>query len=244
MLNLKGLRYLLLQVRKSDDPMRSQEIDCFARVLHCDTDQIRTLDLRNELPSRRTLDDFDVVLLGGSGHYGATDDEPWLLRALDCMREIHHIAKPTFASCWGFQAMSRAMGGEVIKDLRRAELGTHQLFLTDAGRDDPVFMCLGSRFEAQVGHEDCVVRLPEDAIRLASTQLVENQAFRFEDKPIWCTQFHPELDRAALLQRVRTYPEYVERIAGMPFEQFAEVCHDTPETEALLLCFVRIVFGD
>ena len=76
------------------------------------------------------LRDADMLLLGGSGHYSAAGEGEWLERALDCMREIHRLAKPTFASCWGFQAMARAMGGRCVHDLPNAEVGTIEVELT------------------------------------------------------------------------------------------------------------------
>jgi GMP synthase (glutamine-hydrolysing) len=42
---------------------------------------------------------------------------------------------------------------------------------------------------------------------------------------------------------VQTYPQYIERIAGLPPERFPEMIRETPETEALLKRFVRLVFG-
>ncbi|NIL96028.1 MAG: type 1 glutamine amidotransferase [Planctomycetales bacterium] len=237
------LRFLLLQVRNPADPMRRQEVRCFNRVLQCNGDQITPWDLLAGPPAAADLDAHDAVLLGGSGHYSATSSDPWIDPVLDCLRDIHRTSKPTFASCWGFQAMARAMGGEVIKDMQRAELGTHWLHLTPAGHNDPIFSPLGEIFGGQMGHEDRVSRLPADAVRLASTDLVENQAYRFEGKPIYCTQFHPELNLADLIGRVNQYPEYIRRICGMPPERFGELLEDTPDTEKLILRFVNHVFG-
>ncbi len=238
-----SLRYLLMQIRNSNDPMRQHEVECFARVLRCKPEQIGVFDLLRFAPTRRQLDEVDMLLLGGSGHYSAAGQGEWIQRALDGLRLVHDLGKPTFASCWGFQAMARAMGGRVIHDPPHAELGTHELTLTPAGRLDPIFSPLGRVFRGQMGHEDCVVQLPQDATLLASTDLVENQAYRFNGKPIYCTQFHPELRKADLLERLRTYPEYVQRIAGLTVENFAELCEDTPESESILRRFVRHVFG-
>ena len=114
----------------------------------------------------------------------------------------------------------------------------------DAGRQDAVSRSLGGTFLGQMGHQDIVDRLPPDAILLASTDRVENQAFCFADKPIYCTQFHPELDRRSLLERVRAYPRYIQRIAGITLEEFTELSRDTPESENLLLRFITHVFGE
>jgi GMP synthase (glutamine-hydrolysing) len=223
--------------------MRHQEVTCFARAFGCPVDQIRVQDLLSGVPTRRQLDAVDVVLLGGSGDYSVAEGGEWFEVAMDSMRELYELSKPTFASCWGFQAMARAMGGMVVTDLSRAELGTLSLRLTEAGRRDEVFKILGDTFLAQMGHQDIVDRLPDDAILLASSDRVKNQAFCFADKPIYCTQFHPELDRRALLQRVSAYPQYIERIAGITLDEFAAQSRDTPRSESLLRRFISHVFG-
>jgi GMP synthase (glutamine-hydrolysing) len=245
---LHKLRYLLLQVRNADDPMRAHEVGCFVRALRCPPDHLAVFDLLSGWPSPRDLARHDIVVLGGSGDYSVVEGGPWLDAALAAMRELNHMNKPTFASCWGFQAMALAMGGEVVTDTSRAEVGTHELFLTDAGRHDAVFGPLaaaGPVFLGQMGHKDVVVRLPGDAELLASSHRVQNQAFRFPDKHIYCTQFHPELDRQSLLERLRRYPSYVEQIAGMPYEQFAERhCHESPHAGGLLIRFAELVAGE
>lgn len=238
------LRFLLLQVRNSKDPMRHQEIECFARGLGCNTNQIATFDLLSGRPDRSEIDGVDVVLLGGSGHYSAASEGAWLERSLDCLRELNDWSKPTFASCWGFQAMGRALGGTVVHDPNRAELGTKKVRLTPAGVADPIFGDLGDEFSAQMGHEDCVSDLPTDAVLLASSDTVVNQAFRVCDKPIYCTQFHPELNCQSFLERIRFYSEYIERISGLTFQQFADTCYNTPETELILQRFITTFFHD
>jgi GMP synthase (glutamine-hydrolysing) len=237
-------RFLLLQTRNADDGMRAQEVRCFARALDCDVLTIDVFDLLAAAPSALRLKQADIILLGGSGHYSAAGEGPWLERALDAMREIHCLKRPTFASCWGFQAMARAMGGHCVNDLPNAEVGTIELRLTDAGHADPLFGQLPTTFLGQAGHEDHVVELPSDAVLLASSGRVAEQAFRFQNRPIYCTQFHPELDRKALLERVDAYPEYVERSAGMPFDEFTASVNETPEANSLLRRFVDLVFSN
>lgn len=224
--------------------MRQQEVRCFARAADCGEEQIHVFDLLSGVPSLEHLSHFDVVLLGGSGDYSVAEGGPWLPVALETMQELYYTSKPTFASCWGFQAMAKAMGGEVVTDTSRAELGSVFVRLTKAGKQDPIFGGLGDQFLAAMGHQDVVERLPPNTILLASSDTVENQAFRFADKPIYCTQFHPELDRAAFLERVDAYPHYVDKIAGMSLEDFArERCQETPVTGQILMKFLQHCFG-
>lgn len=238
---LQQVRYLLLQVRNSDDPMREQEVGCFARSLDANLSQISVFDLLQSPLQESDLETTDIILIGGSGHYSAAGEGDWLEVALESLRLVYHSRKPTFASCWGFQAMARAMGGRVIHDLNRAELGVHHVSLTDAGKADPVFGPSGPVLEGLMGHEDTVVELPPGTELLASTERVENQAYRFVDRPIYCTQFHPELDRDSYTSRLRTYPEYVQKIAGLSLQEFQQSIHDTPETTELLKRFVQQV---
>jgi GMP synthase (glutamine-hydrolysing) len=235
--------FLLLQVRDPDDPMREHEIQCFSDSFRCDRDRIHIFDLLGGVPSQRALAEADVVLLGGSGDYSVAKGGPWLPAALETMRQLHETSKPTFASCWGFQAMARAMGGEVVTDRSRAEVGTYWLELTSEGKNDPVFGPLGDRFQVQSGHEDIVTRLPEGATLLASSASIEIEAFRFDDRPIYCTQFHPELGRDGLIARIAQYPDYLPLTGHATLEELSAATPETPETEAILRRFVTVALN-
>jgi len=236
---LPRVRYLLLQTRNAGDSMRDQEVRCFARNLDCASNDITVVDFLTRGPARSELAAADIVLLGGSGHYSAAGEGEWLERAFDALRELHHLSKPTFASCWGFQAMARALGGRCVFDPACAELGTIELTLTDAGCEDLLFRTLPQRFIAHAGHEDHVVALPPDAVLLASSERVRHQAFRCVGKPIYCTQFHPELDCAAMAERVAAYPEYFESITAVPHATFIASLRETPAANCLLKAFVK-----
>lgn len=209
--------------------MREHEIDRFERSFGLAPGQIHIVDLLTGVPAAKDIDAADVVLLGGSGDYSVARGGPWLPAALEAMVGLYAASKPTFASCWGFQAMARALGGEVVTDHARAEVGAIWMTLTEAGRNDAVFGPIGERFPAISGHEDIVTALPDDAVLLASSDRVENQAFCFPGKPIYCTQFHPELDRAALLSRLARYPAYLPLAGAATLAELAEI---TPETKA------------
>lgn len=220
--------------------MRLNEVDCFVRCFACVRGDIRVRDLLQGPPTARDLDTVDVVLLGGSGDYSVVRGGPWLPGALEAMVGLVEAGKPTFASCWGFQAMARALGGEVVTDPSRAEVGTVSLELTPEGERDPVFGPLGKRFDVQIGHEDIVTALPDGATLLASSERVENEAFRFDGKPIYATQFHPELSRADLLARIRRYPSYLPFTGASTFEEFEARTPETHHTEGILRRFLDL----
>jgi GMP synthase (glutamine-hydrolysing) len=238
-----SLRYLVLQGRLLEDPIRQQEVNCFAHALGCDSSRFTALDLVRDRPAIEQVAAFDMILIGGSGEYSIAGEEDWVEGVLDTMRGIYDRRIPTFASCWGFQAMARALGGTVVTDPDYAELGTYPLQLTAQGLADPVFGSCLSPLLAQLGHQDIVTSLPTDAVLLASSELVENQAYCFTDRPIYCTQFHPELTHDHFVDRCRAYPQYVDQISGLPLDEFIESVQETPQAGQLLQRFADHVLA-
>ena len=224
--------------------MAAQEVLCFARSLPCTSSNIEVFDLLSGAPSTLALKRTDVVLIGGSGEHSVVRGGPWLSRALDTMTELYAKSRPTFASCWGFQAMAQALGGTVVTDRDRAEVGTAWVELTHDGEVAPVFGPLGKRFRVPIGHEDVVTQIPKSARLLASSDLVENQAFVFLDKPIYATQFHPELNRADLVARLTKYTEYLPLTGHKSIKEFEDNTPETPESESILPRFLKEVLGD
>jgi GMP synthase (glutamine-hydrolysing) len=237
---MQKINYLLIQARQEKDPMRQHEQMCFARSLKCDIINIKCVDIIRENISKKELKKIDVVIVGGSGDFSIAKGGEWMPKVLDFMNYLYEYSKTTFASCWGFQAMARAKGGEVMHDLKEAELGTTELWLTEEGKKDDVFKNLPTKFFAQMGHEDIVKKLPKEAVLLASSKKVKNEAFKFKKKPIYCTQFHPELNKNDLKKRMEIYPEYVTKILGISQKEFLKTkCMDSTDTDQLMINFIR-----
>jgi GMP synthase (glutamine-hydrolysing) len=129
----------------------------------------------------------------------------------------------------------------VVHEKEYAELGTMSVELTREGASDEVFAVAGSRFLVHSGHEDTVVTLPREAVLLASSKRATNQALKLIDRPVYATQFHPELLKAQYLQRLVAYPRYVKELTGLSAEEFAASCRETPQANKLLSRFVRQV---
>lgn len=234
------MNYLLLQIRDADDPIGAQEADVFADALDCDPKQLSVFDLLKGSPPSSLIDSADVVLIGGSGNYSAVGDDEWLQPAFATLRDLFERRKPTFGICWGCQALARALGGETIHDSDHGELGATTVTASAYAADDPLFAALGTNYTVFQGHEDRVSRLPDDAIVLASTDAAPYQAFTFPDRPMYATQFHPELTRDVFLERVQRYPHYVERITGQPYDAFEQSCGEAEEARHLLRRFVEL----
>jgi len=235
---MKKSKYLLIQARKKNDPMQKHEKKCFARALKCNTANIKSLDIIRDHVVEHHVKKADAVIIGGSGDFSIAKGGRWMTKVLDFMNYLYDNSTITFASCWGFQAMAKARGGEVVQDLDEAELGTTKLWLTNEGKKDKIFQHLPHTFVAQMGHEDIVKKLPSEAILLASSEKVKNEAFTFKNKPIYCTQFHPELNKNDLEKRMKTYPEYVKKILGISESEFIKTrCRNSKDTNELMLRF-------
>jgi len=237
---MKSIKYLLIQARKANDPMIIHEKLCFARALKCEINNIQTKDIIRENINEKDIINTDAVIIGGSGDFSIAKGGSWLNKVLNFMNFLYNNSKVTFASCWGFQAMAKARGGHVINNINQAELGTTELWLNQNGKKDNIFKKLPDKFLAQMGHEDIVTKLPENAILLASSKKVKNEAFTFKNKPIYCTQFHPELNKYDLKKRMKTYPRYIKKILGITEKEFMEkYCQETTDTDQLMVNFIK-----
>lgn len=221
--------------------MAANEAFAFRRALGLQPEQLEVFDLLAGAPTLSLLRSPDAVLIGGSGDHSVVRGGPWLAGALGAMELLYERSIPTFASCWGFQGLAKALGGRVVTDHARAEVGVLPLDLTEAGERDPVFGPIGSGFPVVIGHEDIVDELPEGAVSLASSSTIENEALKFLGKPIYATQFHPELVKEDLIQRIAAYPPYLPLTGARSIEELRAITPETPGAAGLLRRFVAEV---
>jgi len=239
------LKILLLQARNEDDPMRHAEHRSFAEKTGLGDDQIVPHDLLAGPPRLADLDVYDALMVGGSGDYYVSNRTlPHFEAQLEFLREVVERGHPMFASCFGFQILVAALGGEVTYDPESMEVGTYRLTVSEEGRRDPLMERLPESFEAQMGRKDRALRLPGGVVSLASSELNPFQALRVPGKPVWATQFHPELDLETNLERYFRYLEgYAELLSPEEQRLALENFRESPHTEALLPGFLELVFG-
>lgn len=115
---------------------------------------------------------------------------------------------PMVAFCGGHQLMAKAFSGDdgIVDHVdfqskgldRETEFDvTLPIQLTDGGRADAIFAGLAApRF--RLFHHDEVLRLPDQAVALASTPYTFFQGLRYDagKRVIYTSQFHPEQDAA------------------------------------------------
>lgn len=241
----KTLKILLLQARKSDDSTRFDERHSFADRCGLPLENVVVFDLLQATLTLAQVRHYDALMIGGSGEfYVSKRNLPSFEAVVELLGEVTAVSHPTFASCFGFQLLAHALGGDIIHDPDNIEIGTYPVTLTEAGKRDELFGYLPEIFNAQLGRKDRAVSLPETAVHLAGSQRAPYQALRVPDKLIWGTQFHPELTKAENLARFNRYlTDYAGVLDEAAMQEAVARFQESPETETLIGRFLRVVFA-
>lgn len=234
----EDLRVLLIQVRDSDELARHEQT-CVIEQSGLRADQIDAVNVASEpVPDAHRTAHAHIVIIGGAGAHSACDDDHFTPALLDFTKRVADADQPMLGCCWGHQFIARALGGEVVHDPTRAEVGTVHVELTQAGARDPVMGICPARFPVLAGHEDHVDALPPGAVSLARNDAHPNQAFRVQEKLIWGTQFHSELSPERLIERLKAYRHYIPDDAD--FEALCLNVRPTPDARRLMRRFLEI----
>lgn len=199
-------RMLLLQIRDKQR-VRQEEYDSFLRYGNLSPDQ---LDIHNvfDHPSfgPDILTGYDALMVGGASEASVLEPEhyPFVPESIKLLRYCIDSGFPVFASCFGFQLAVLALNGELIHDDTGFEMGTLPISLTAAAGDDVIMGDVPDGFFAVSVHRDRSVQCPAGAIELARTAACCH-AFKVENKPFWAFQFHPEVDKATLVERLTIF---------------------------------------
>jgi GMP synthase (glutamine-hydrolysing) len=150
------------------------------------------------------MDEIDgLVVMGGPMGVFDTTEHPHLAREAELIAAMVHVGRPVLGVCLGAQLMAHALGAAVYRG-DQAEIGFGSVFLTEAGRADPVLGSLDHEDHVPGGlgletlpvmhwHQD-TFDLPDGALCLARSALYPHQAFRLGDRA-YGLQFHLEVNR-------------------------------------------------
>jgi GMP synthase (glutamine-hydrolysing) len=139
---------------------------------------------------------YDVVMTTGSP-LSVMQLEPWMERCAEFMMGAAARGIPVLGVCFGHQLLAYAHGARVVRNTQGREIGTVEVTLSAAGREDPLFHGLPERFTVQATHEDIVEQAPAGATVLAGNANTAVQALAFGPL-IRGVQFHPEVHPAAM----------------------------------------------
>jgi GMP synthase-like glutamine amidotransferase len=178
-----------------------------------------------------------AVILGGGQNALADDDYPYIPALLDLIRDFDRCDRATLGICLGSQLMARAFGG-TNQIGGASEFGWQTVGLTEAARKDPVFGVVPGEFPIFQWHDD-TFSLPEGVVRLASSAVAANQAFRV-GRAGYAVQFHFEADRDLVRQWNALFADYLaERQPAWASRHKAEEMRHGPQADAVGLAIAR-----
>ena len=163
---------------------------------------------------------YQAVILSGS---------PFSVRAEDAPHpDLSEIKgkKPLLGICYGAQYLAHFHGGNVAPSATR-EYGRANL--ASVNTDDVFLKGISKGSQVWMSHSDTIKELPKGAQLLASTNDVENAAFKIADEATYGIQFHPEVyhttDGTTLLKN------FLVDIAGLQQDWTPDAFVDTTVTE-------------
>lgn len=195
-----GFRLLVLQ------HVAAEHLGRFGPFFENDGAEVTTvaLDQGGIIPA---LDDFDGIwALGGPMQVWQQDEFPWLIAEKSAIKEaVLEKRIPFFGLCLGHQLLADALAGEVgISET--PEVGVLPVYLTEAGKQSPIFHRLAPKMQCTQGHGAEVKRLPVGAELLATSTDCQVQAMGINGTA-FSLQFHSELT-LGMVDDCLEIPEY------------------------------------
>jgi GMP synthase (glutamine-hydrolysing) len=183
------------------------------------------------------IHDVAGIVVTGSAAM-VTDHEPWSERVAHWLREAASCNIPILGICYGHQLLAYALGGTVSDNPAGVEVGTITTTLSADARDDALFKSLSGPLKVQASHQQSVRQLPAHAIRLASSVMDVNHAFRI-GQTVWGVQFHPEFDAQITQHYVNHYRPALQA-QGADADQLLRQCENNGVGSLILQRFFKI----
>ncbi len=177
--------------------------------------RVTAFDLpKGEFP--KSLQGFDGALIGGSPS-SVHDEDAWIERLMDLIREGFAAGVPLVGACFGHQAIAKALGGVVGANDRGFVLGTAETeVVAPAPWMEPV-----ARFRLAAAHGEQVSMLPPGAEVVGRTPGCPAAAYRIGDR-VFATQYHPEMTPEFLAALVEEFaPKFPAAVGAAARESLA-----------------------
>ncbi len=181
-----GSQYTQLIARR----VREQNVYSEIRPYNTPIDQIRELNPKA------------LILSGGPASVWDTD--PPLIS-----QDIVQLDIPILGICYGMQLLMHLLGGVVERSDKR-EFGPSELFIT--AQKALLFDDIPSNTSVWMSHSDKVLELPGEFVVIAKSDNSPIAAIKHREKPIYCTQFHPEVVHTKYGSQIIS--NFVHKIAG------------------------------
>lgn len=176
-----------------------------------------------------------IIVSGCSLNVSSPERSAWHMRIDDILSAAVASGKPVFFVCFGISWLVDHLGGEVGRTHPEPSGPT-----TVEVVEDDVLAGASGTFTALTGHTENPVAVPDSLAVVASGPDGLVQVVRYGDR-VWATQFHAEMDAAAMRTRMDFFHDY----GYFPADEYARIVadlpnHDVSRANALLRDFARL----
>jgi GMP synthase-like glutamine amidotransferase len=148
--------------------------------------------------------EYDLIVLSG-GVVDPMGSVPWQLKMQKFLRSTvrEHPRQKIVGICWGHQTIAVTFGG-IIKPMAAAEIGVHQIDLTEQGKEMFPFAVGGQLIIHEYHSRE--VTIPASGFTALA---FENQAFLNDANTIMTFQGHPEMTENIARTMFENVPSYM-----------------------------------
>ena len=149
------------------------------------------------------LSSYHGLIWGGSS-LNIYNNTPEIINQIEFMKICQNKVKHILAICWGMQVAVTAAGGEVKKS-NASQIGiANEILINQEGLVNPIYLNKVKKFNSPAFNFDEVVKLPHNAICLASNRVNKIQSLYFEinNTRIWGLQYHPEISYEKMINLI------------------------------------------
>ena len=142
-----------------------------------------------------------LVVMGGPQSVDEQSVYSYLTKEIELLQQALKAKIPVLGVCLGAQLLAAALGAKVAKNPQK-EIGWYPVMREPDADGDPLCEAFGQTETVFQWHGDTFA-LPKGAVRLASSPLCREQAFRYRDN-VYGLQFHVEVTEAMIRAWMRT----------------------------------------
>lgn len=204
------MKPFLLITTRDDERVAAEEHASYCTLTGLLPEDLSWLRADQEPLGELELELYSGIILAGSPFTVSEPEESKSENELRVERELAALLDrvlerdfPFLGICYGIGTIGTHQGATVDRTYGENTQAT-RISLTPEGHSDPLFGELPAEFDAFVGHKEAISEAPSHLAVLASSPGCPVQAFRV-GRNVYATQFHPELDGAAMTTRIHAY---------------------------------------